>query len=54
MNKVGTPDQDQDTGAALARFDWAALGLAFGGVLTVVWIGLVLWAAFRILLWACN
>ena len=49
MNKVGTPDGDQDAGAKLPRFDWAALGLAFGGVLTVARIGLVLWAAYRVL-----
>ena len=54
MNKVGTPDQDQGTPATLAHFDQHPLGLAFGGVLTVAWIGLVLWAAFRILLWGCS
>ena len=49
MNEDRTPDQDQDTGAKFARFDWFVLGLAIGGMLTSIWIGFLLWAAFRLL-----
>ncbi len=46
--------QDQaDTAATEPGPDlWVMMGLALGGVLTVVWIGFLLWAAFLFLDWA--
>ena len=45
LSPVGTPDHNQNK---QHPFDWPVLVLTFGGVLTVAWIGFLLWLAFQL------
>lgn len=44
--------QGWDTSKEPRPDPWVMMGLAFGGVLTFVWLCFLLWAALRILEWA--
>jgi hypothetical protein len=45
-------DRVRDTVSKLPRVDAAVLMLAFAGVVTLAWIGFLLWAAFKLLTWS--
>ncbi len=51
LSPISTPDQVQDTATEPARSYWPVMGLALGGVLTLAWIGFLLWTAFKVLEW---
>jgi len=44
-------DRVRNTVSKLARVNWIVSTLAFAGVVTVAWIGFLLWAAFKVLEW---
>ncbi len=46
-----TPDQEV---RAMAGAGWPILALVFGGVLTLVWIAFLLWAAMQVVSWLVS
>jgi hypothetical protein len=47
-------DRDQDTAPQQQLFAWAVFVLMLGGVLTVAWIGFLLWLAFQLGSWGLS
>lgn len=47
-------NQKRSTVSKLTRVDWIVSMLALGGVLTMAWIGFLLWVAFKVMEWAFS
>ena len=52
--RTETPDPDREVQTGQSVFDWPVAVLAFAGVLTGVWIALLLWAFVQILSWVIS
>jgi hypothetical protein len=50
----GTSDQDKDPGKNQLGTLWPVVLLALGGVLTAVWIALLIWAVLQAITWASG
>ena len=49
---TSVPDQDVETKKAS---DWLVIAaLAFGGVLTLAWVALLIWAALQLMSWVVG
>jgi hypothetical protein len=52
LSRQDTPAQDQDGAERRSRLVWPILVLVLGGVLTLGWIGLVVWISSQVVGWA--
>ncbi len=51
MSSPKRPDPDQNTTQPQASAAWPVLVVAFAGAVTFVWIGFLLWMAFKVVGW---
>ncbi len=54
VSRYETPDQKRDVKAKRPRFEWPIVAIAFGGLLTLVWMAFLLWAVIQAVSWAFD